>query len=146
MKNLYRILIIFMIIIPSTIVIPQDNGFIVSGEISFPKTGDIYLQLLTENQYNGITDDFLYKIIKLTDEDLERKKVNFQFDSVPKGYYGIRCYQDINGDGKLNSGLFGPTEPWGTYKPSRPLFRGPTFDEVKFYVDKDITNIKFNIK
>jgi uncharacterized protein (DUF2141 family) len=135
-----------IIILPFSIVNPQDDGFTVSGKVHFPKTGDIYLQLTNKEHYDGYGDTPFYKIIKLSDEDVDKKEVSFRFDSVPEDYYGITCFQDVNGDGKLNSGLFGPTEPWGTYKPHRPLFRRPNFDEVKFYVDKNITDIEFKLK
>jgi len=35
----------------------------------------------------------------------------FVFNDVKAGIYGIRCFQDQNNDGKLNIGMFGPSEP-----------------------------------
>jgi uncharacterized protein (DUF2141 family) len=52
----------------------------------------------------------------------------------------------VNGNGKLDAGKFGPKEPWGMYRPKRPLFRGPKFKEIKFEVNTDMTNIEFEVK
>jgi uncharacterized protein (DUF2141 family) len=39
--------------------------------------------------------------------------VNFTFNSCQKGTYGIRCFQDLNNNGILDKGMFGPAEPYG---------------------------------
>ncbi len=39
-------------------------------------------------------------------------------------------YQDLNGNGKLDTNLFGvPKEPWGTSANVRPRMRAPRFEE-----------------
>jgi uncharacterized protein (DUF2141 family) len=55
-------------------------------------------------------------------------------------------FSGLNGNKILDSGAFGPVEPWGMYRPSRPAFRAPTFEEVAFEVDKDITNIEIELQ
>jgi uncharacterized protein (DUF2141 family) len=78
---------------------------------------------------------------------LEKKKAPFAFYNVPSGRYGIRCFQDVNGNEELDSGLFGmPKEPWGFYRPKRPRLRGPKFKEVAFEVNANITDIQVDVK
>jgi len=124
----------------------QEKGFTVKGEISFPKKGAIMIQLLTKEEFESNKDPQFKSIIELSPEDLEKGKIPFSFTNVPEGTYGIRCFQDLNGNRILDSGDFGPVEPWGMYRPSRPAFRGPTFEEIAFKVDKDMTDIKIELQ
>ena len=128
-----------------------------TGEVTFTKSGDITLRLITEEQYKKSRDDddekeekkgshdfaadkdiIGFLILKVGKKELERKKVVFAFTNVPEGIYVIESYQDVNGNGELDEGKFGPKDPWGTYRPKRPFFRGPKFKEVKFEVIKII--------
>ncbi len=79
-------------------------------------------------------------------EDIKKGRAPFSFEGVPKGTYGIRCFQDVSGTGKMEKGMFGPKQPWGTYRPARPTFRAPSFDEVSFEVDKNVENIAIELK
>jgi len=124
----------------------QEKGFAVKGEISFPKKGTIFIQLLTKEEFESNKDPQFKALIELGPEDLEKGKISFSFTNVPEGTYGIRCFQDLNGNKILDSGDFGPVEPWGMYRPSRPAFRGPTFEEIAFKVDKDITDIEIELR
>ncbi len=65
---------------------------------------------------------------------------------ISYGMYGIRCFLDKNGNGKLDSGLFGPTEPWGmSFKNGRP-FGMPSFNDICFEVKTDKSNIFIEVK
>ncbi|MBN1186092.1 MAG: DUF2141 domain-containing protein [Bacteroidales bacterium] len=41
------------------------------------------------------------------------KIVYYTFKPCKKGSYGIRCFQDLNNNGILDKGMFGPAEPYG---------------------------------
>ncbi|MCP4106403.1 MAG: DUF2141 domain-containing protein [Desulfobacteraceae bacterium] len=73
-------------------------------------------------------------------------KASFAFTNIPQGVYCIRAFQDVNGNGKIDEGRFGPTEPWGNYRYSRPLFGPPKFKEMAFEVNKDIDGIELKVK
>jgi len=49
-------------------------------------------------------------------------------------------------NGKFDHGMFGPKEPWGVYRPTRPRFRGPKFNEIALMVDKDTLDIHLEVK
>jgi uncharacterized protein (DUF2141 family) len=56
--------------------------------------------------------------------------------NVPVGTYAIEVYQDLNSNGKMDSGFLGlPKEPYGFSRDSRPRLSKPDFDRVKFTVD-----------
>lgn len=124
----------------------QQATFRVSGEISFPKTGDLYVQLITKEEFDSGKDAGFGTIVAVNPEDMKKGKAAFSFEGVPKGTYGIRCFQDVNGTGKMEKGIFGPKEPWGTYRPARPMLRAPRFDEISFEVNGDIRDIKIELK
>ena len=52
-------------------------------------------------------------VLKISPDEVQKKKVPFNFEGLQQGTYGVRCFQDVNGNGKLDKGLFGPSEPWG---------------------------------
>lgn len=124
----------------------QEKMFNLKGEISFPKKGAIYIQLVTKEEFESNKDPQFQSIIEVGPEDLKMRKISFSFRNVPEGTYGIKCFQDLNGNKTLDRGDFGPVEPWGMYRPSRPAFRAPTFEEIAFKVDKDIIDIELELQ
>jgi uncharacterized protein (DUF2141 family) len=122
------------------------EGFTVRGEVSFTKKGDLFIQLANEEEFKNDRTSPFALILRVGPEETKKGKVSFQFRGVPAGTYGIRCFQDVNGNQKLDWGAFGPTEPWGVYRPKRPSFRGPRFEEVSFTIDRDINDIQFAVK
>ena len=149
-----RIVTVFVccLILLSTFVWAEEEGFKVAGEIKFKKTGDLFISLVTKEQFeadendDGVEPTPFAMIIPIGEEELKAKKVSFEFEGVPAGTYGIQCFQDGNGNGELDMGKLGPKEPWGMYRPKRPTFRGPKFKEIKFEVKTDMTDITFEVK
>ncbi len=144
-------LTVFVSLIVTTAVLAE--GFKVAGKISFEKTGDLYVALVTEEELKADeksenkgktrnTQKRFKLIIKTGKQNQKTGKASFAFTKVPQGVYCIRAFQDVNGNGKLDKGSFGPTEPWGNYRYSRPLFRAPEFKEMAFEVNKDINGIE----
>ena len=55
--------------------------------------------------------------------------------NLPPGTYAISCFHDLNGNGELDTNLFGiPSEPYGFSNNARPKFRAPKWEEAKFEV------------
>lgn len=140
------ILIVALFLLPVSPLPAQQATFMVSGEISFLKTGDLYVQLITKEEFDSGKDAGFGIIVVVGPEDIRKGRAPFSFTGVPKNTYGIRCFQDMNGTGKMEKGMFGPKEPWGTYRPARPIFRSPRFDEISFEVNRDIKDIKIELK
>jgi uncharacterized protein (DUF2141 family) len=133
-----------------------EETFTVSGKVKFPGDGDVIMNLLTkeEETLGKDTPQDRILVIKLTPEQRKAKMASFNFTAVPKGAYIIRCFQDVNGNGKLD--LASPTEalsirdrdmrvrlePVGLYKSSWPF----DWDFSKFQVDRNITGIKIHLE
>ncbi len=118
------------------------DGFVVNGNASFTGDGVLLLELVTKSQFdneeNGIG-------IGVSTEGAEGKQVPFSFENVPAGTYVLQGFQDVNGNGELDSGAFGPSEPWVIhgYKPS---FSQPDFDKCKIEVGADVADIQIMLK
>jgi uncharacterized protein (DUF2141 family) len=64
---------------------------------------------------------------------------------IPPGRYAISAFEDKNGNGTLDMGLFGPKEPSAFW----PAFNGwhkPRFEEVYFTVNADIPHADITLK
>lgn len=62
----------------------------------------------------------------------------FRFE-VSSGRWALSAFEDVNGDGKLDMGIFGPKEPSGFWHPFHGWHK-PHFDEVAVQINKDITD------
>ena len=122
------------------------EGFTVGGEVSFTQNGDLFIQLATEEEFMNDRMPPFALLLRVGPEETKKGKVPFQFGGVPAGTYAIRCFQDVNENQKLDGGVFGPREPWGVYRPKRPAFRGPKFEEISFSVDRDIVDVLVEVK
>ena len=57
------------------------------------------------------------------------------FQNIPAGTYAIEVYQDLNSNGKMDTGFLGiPKEPYGFSRDARPRLSKPDFSRVKFEV------------
>lgn len=62
----------------------------------------------------------------------------FEFKEIPFGEYAVAIFQDVNGNGKLDTGNFGiPSEPFAFSNNFRPKWGGPSFDKCKFQLTAD---------
>ena len=124
-----------------------EEKFTVSGEVTFQYDGDIYICLLTMEEFQDFNipghklSESPCKIIHMNTDLKKAGKVSFTFDNVPKGTYCVLTYQDVNMNGKVDyesDKMF--NEPWGSYKVA---FVGlcPTWQKIKFDVESDITGI-----
>lgn len=53
--------------------------------------------------------------------------------NLPPGRYAIESFQDVNANGKMDTGLFGlPLEPYGFSRDARPFLSKPAFHDVAF--------------
>lgn len=94
----------------------------------------LYVYLLTEESfekpYTGI------KEIKLQVNKGESKK-SYKIKNVKKGTYGLRCFQDMNGNGELDRFLIIPKEPWCLSWRSDRKSIPPKFEDISFKVNGD---------
>ena len=85
------------------------------------------------------------KFVSIIDLPQNTTKVYFEFNNVPEGIYAIKCFQDLNNNNRIDMGLFGPKEPYGLYRVKKRFFGAPKFENLSFYLYKNISNIKLKL-
>jgi len=123
----------------------QDSEQCINGSIFVTQlTGDIYVFLVNSETFGIPLSGIDTIIIKA-----KAKTIHFNFTQVKPGIYGIRCFQDLNCNEKLDRGLFGPSEPYGFSWNKRETFPFG-FNDISFKVDCNYSvtikmkNFKFN--
>lgn len=124
----------------------QSEMYSIEGELLFNQSGDIYISLVDEEVFGTPMTGIQQYIIRIGPDEMEKKRVAYKFENVAPGVYGIRCFQDVNGNGILDKGMFGPKEPWGmSWKGEKPA-RWPTFNHISFEVTEDIPNLIIDVQ
>jgi len=68
-------------------------------------------------------------------------------EGLPYGEYALSAYHDRNGNGELDTGLFGiPKEPIGTSNDAKARFGPPKYDEAKFTLNQPSLTITITVK
>jgi len=67
----------------------------------------------------------------------------FQF-RIPSGRLALSAFEDVNGNGVLDMGAFGPKEPSGFWLPFH-AWRKPRFNDVEVQVDHDISGAEIRL-
>jgi uncharacterized protein (DUF2141 family) len=140
-----KIMLVFVILLVVSTFAYAKEKFTVSGIVTFPKEGAIYISLLTKEEWQKLTilsPPPRTIIITLNKEQKKTRKAAFKFVRILRGAYGIRVFQDVNNNGKLDRCPYGfPKEPCGFYKRA-----GETdWANITFEVDKDIDGIKVRL-
>lgn len=106
--------------------------------------GEIFVALYSSS--NGFPSD-ASKAIKTAKAVPSNGKASLNFTLIPEGNYAIALFHDINGDGKMNTNIFGiPKEGYGFSNNVRNLFRAPTFEEASFRVGKSDIHLTIKIQ
>jgi uncharacterized protein (DUF2141 family) len=111
----------------------------IGGEVRIKKNAPVFLRLL-ELDEAGQERVAREQVIEFSAEDVERGTIRYEFVGLRPGRYAVKCFQDTNGNGKIDIGIFGPKEPWATFRSARPKLRAPRFEEMAFTVTHDVTD------
>lgn len=94
-------------------------------------TGDIRAAIYASPQAYG-KDDMLIGVTG----PAKPGGMQLEFNGLKPGTYGVALFQDLNGNEKLDTNLFGvPTEPYGFSNNPVIRFSAPGFEEFKFDFD-----------
>lgn len=63
------------------------------------------------------------------------KTITLNFKDLKPGKYAVSVFQDLNSNGKIDIGMFGPTEPYGYSNNARGVFSEPDFSAQLMAVD-----------
>lgn len=68
-------------------------------------------------------------------------------DGLPYGEYAVSAYHDRNGNGRLDTGLFGiPKEPIGTSNDAKARFGPPKYEDAVFAVDRPELTLTIGVR
>ena len=117
------------------------GGLVISGTLLVPEGGEVVLALTTADNFDE-PDASLGGILFAVDQPEDGTDAYaFRFEDVAPGRYALKGYLDTNGNRQLDVGMFGPREPWITYRDERFTFRAPRFEDVSFELLEDLTGI-----
>jgi uncharacterized protein (DUF2141 family) len=133
-QDVTRITCLFLLFTSSVAISKaQSSDVTISGEIitTSQNKGQIIVFLVNETMFKIPLTGVDTTIISPID-----RKVYFTFNPCKKGTYGIRCFHDVNSNGILDKGMFGPTEPYGFSWKSGKKFPFD-FSDISFFADSD---------
>jgi len=91
--------------------------------------------------------DFRQRAIVQQSQVVAATQARFRFDQLPPGDYAIAVYQDVNGNGKLDTNMVGiPREPYAFSQAAKGLMGPPNWDQVKFTLPSDGATIHIRLE
>lgn len=124
----------------------DEQVFNISGKIYFSNKKPIYVYLVDEETSKKPFTGNQTLIITPSNNDISNGYISFQFNNIKPDIYGIRCFQDLNDNKKLDKGLIGPSEPWGLSWNNDRITQWPSFENFNFNVTTDVDNINIKLK
>ncbi|MDB2438574.1 DUF2141 domain-containing protein [Hellea sp.] len=91
--------------------------------------GQVSVALFNEAGYKG------GPALRGQNVDVNAETVTLNFEGLPAGEYGIKMYQDVDGNGRMNANAFGmPTEPFAFSNNATGSFGPAKWETAKFTV------------
>ncbi len=139
-----KILLIIFLVLFTSFILAENVTYRISGKVYFTHQKPIYIFLVDEETSKKplVGIDTLIIIPSLQDSS----NTQYTFNNVKEGKYGVRCFQDLNGNGKLDRGLFGPSEPWGLSWNESKTSNWPSFKNFCFDISNDKINVDIRLK
>jgi uncharacterized protein (DUF2141 family) len=132
---MFRTILVFALVVFTAV----HAGHTLSGTVSgCGKTGTVFVAVFDEDAWDAEMPLWHVEL----DPPKSGSTLRFSFANIPSGEYAVFAFQDEDYNGTLNLGLFGPTEPWGTYRHVSVI---PTFSAMAFKLSGDRTGIKIKI-
>ncbi|HEY0265342.1 MAG TPA: DUF2141 domain-containing protein [Rhizomicrobium sp.] len=111
---------------------PAPGTLVITIHDVSPKGGMLRLGLYDEARY---PDDDAAPVAS-ADVKAEMGLTTITLTNVPAGTYAIETFQDVNGNGKMDTSWLGiPLEPFGFSRDAKPHLSKPDFAKVKFTVE-----------
>jgi uncharacterized protein (DUF2141 family) len=117
-----------------------------SGELSIkvsnisPVEGELYIAIYSDvDTYMDLEKTVFHRTVAI-----EHETELIVFENIPEGEYAVTVFQDLNGNGELDTRGFGiPEEPYGFSNDARGTFGPAKFRNAKFDLSgKMLINIK----
>lgn len=134
-KYMFVILLIILLTGKAVKGYSQDT-FTIKGNCEISEAGTLYIFLVDELGSKKPMTGIQELTIEI-DSCNNQKLIEFYFRDIPKGKYGIRCFLDMNGNGKLDFKLFSAREPWEMSWKNKRKSGILSFSDYSFIVDSD---------
>jgi uncharacterized protein (DUF2141 family) len=121
-----------------------EDRFKITGQVLIGEEGVLYIYLVDEKQFSIPFTGVVELVVPISPAHLDSGTVPFAFQRIPAGRYGIRVFIDTNDNGKLDRGLFGPSEPWGMSWQEKRVARIPHFKDIAFQLAGDIHDLEID--
>lgn len=73
-------------------------------------------------------------------------EADWTIDNLPYGYYAVSAWQDINGNGKMDTNSYGaPVEPTGFSNNAKGHFGPPSWDDAKIELNQPAMQVTFQL-
>ncbi len=123
----------------------DDQTFTISGKILLTHSKPVYILLVDEQTSQEASTGISSRIIRPDSAAAANGNVTYKFENIKAGVYGIRCFQDMNGNQKLDMGMFGPKEPWGLSWNGAKTFGRPSFKDYSFTLAGDTSGLNIEL-
>jgi len=117
----------------------------VEGSFRVGREGVLFAYAVDEGGFASPQTGFRELRLHVGPVELAAGRVRFSF-ILPPGRYGIRCFLDLDGNGRLDRGPLGPAEPWGMSWNGSRRFGFPKFGDIAFMLDKDIRGLRIEVR
>lgn len=118
---------------------------VVEGDCHVAREGILFVYVVDEKRFSVPNAGLREARLRVGPAEAAAGRVHFLFN-LPAGRYGVRCFLDLNGNGRLDKGPFGPTEPWGMSWNGARRSGFPRFGDIAFRVDRDIRELEIEVK
>lgn len=124
-------IICFAFMLSNVLVAQQNNKLTIIVENATKNDGEVLMGVYTKSNFMKAAPEYS------DSKNATNKKVSFVFENIKDGYYAASCYQDSNGNKKMDFKSNGmPTEIYGVS--NNPVLMGPpSWEDAKFEVKKD---------
>ena len=96
------LLIVFVFFAPQTTGAALSGTATINGTILFKGEGSLHIYLVDAETFKVPLSGIRKTEIRPTRAERKSGRVRFRFDDIPRGTYGIRCFLDQNGNGRLD--------------------------------------------
>lgn len=138
MKNISKFIAAIAITSMSTSALSIEIEFNISGiDSENSASSKIYVQLFKgeENYTQGKVETALITKSK-------NGSATISFKDISQGEYALRYFHDQNGNGELETNLFGmPVEGYGFSNNAKPNFGPVSYEEIRFNVDQEQSKV-----
>jgi len=103
--------------------------------------GAVRAELTTAQNYEGEGN------VRAESLPIQDKKAQWTIKNVPAGTYALRLYHDANGNGELDTNMFGvPQEAFGFSNDARGNLGPPAFEDASFTVTSGSRSMTITLK